>query len=213
MQSTIETLLERLKRGGDAADWEQFYQIYSGVIVRYAQKLGLGQDAAFDVLQETMITLMRLLPEFTYDKRKGKFRNFVFTIVHRKTLAAIRRAARRGEVSMDQSDDSGGRRLLDILPDPAGEAEAAHHEVAWRESVMEEALANLRKDPSVQPRTLEVFEAYAIRGEGPAEVAKRFGLKENAVYQIKNRLIQRLRDEVRALLEEDEEATAAKESV
>lgn len=213
MQTTRETLLERLKAGGGATDWEQFFQIYQGVIVRYAQKLGLGQDQAFDVLQETMITLMRLLPDFTYDRRKGKFRNFVFTIVHRKALAALRRAARRGEVSMDQSDEPGGRRLIDVLPDPASEAEAARHQEAWRESVMEQALENLRRDPSVQPRTLEVFEAYALRGRSPAEVARQYGLKENAIYQIKNRLTQRLREEVRALLEEDEETAAASGSV
>lgn len=208
MQTTRQTLLERIRKNGANADWEQFYQIYNGVIVRYARKLGLAEDQAMDVLQETMVTLMRLLPEFTYDKRKGKFRNFVFTIVHRKALAAMRRAKRRGEVSMDQEDAETGRRLADVLADPAARAASERHEDAWRESVMEDALARLAEDPGIQPRTMDVFRAYAIEGGSPADVAQRFGMKENAVYQIKNRVIQRLRDEVRLLLEEDDETAA-----
>jgi DNA-directed RNA polymerase specialized sigma24 family protein len=41
--------------------------------LRYARKLGLDETQAQDVLQETMVALMRILPEFAYDRNKGSF--------------------------------------------------------------------------------------------------------------------------------------------
>jgi DNA-directed RNA polymerase specialized sigma24 family protein len=48
-----------------------------------------------------------------------------------------------------------------------------------------------------------VFRACALEGEPPAQVAERFQLKPNAVYQIKNRLFAR----VQTILGDLEEGT------
>jgi hypothetical protein len=44
-----------------------------------------------------------------------------------------------------------------------------------------------------------VFAAYALEQRPIADVAAEFGLKENAIYQIKNRLVRRVRVEVARL--------------
>lgn len=197
MISTRESLLGRLKAEDAHEAWKEFYELYWGAIIRYAQKLGLNQHQAEEVLQETMVALMRILPGFAYDRRKGKFRNFLLTIVHRKALAALRRAARRSgtEVPWEQAGKA------DIAEDgqQLGEPDAGSLG-RWQDSLLEEALRRVREDVRLGERTFAVFEDYVIRRRPVEEVATRFGIKENAVYQIRNRLLRRVQGEVALLM-------------
>lgn len=204
VHTTRQTLLERLKSPSADRAWEDFYELYWGVIVRYAQKQGLNEASAFDVLQETMVALIRMLPTFSYDPRKGKFRNFLLTIVHRKSKRAIHRASRRREVSFDAVDNQDDRPLIERTADSSAPVPSEAMENQWRESIQEEALRRVRDDPRVQKRTFEVFIAYAVEGLPAGEIADKFGIKENAVYQIKDRMIKRLQQEIDLLKREAE---------
>jgi RNA polymerase sigma factor (sigma-70 family) len=153
-----------------------------------------------------MVALVRILPGFRYDPALGRFRNFLLTIVHRKALAALRRAARRPSISLDAEGQDGGTPLVDRLPaPPAAEPGAADRE-RWRQAIVEKALGELRSNPDIGERTLAVFEAYVIRSRPCAEVAATFGIKENAVYQIRNRLLRQLQVAVRRLAEDADPA-------
>lgn len=193
MQGTRASLLERLKQPQADTAWEEFYALYWPVIVRYAQKMGLGEADARDVLQETMVTLMRLLPQFQYEPARGLFRNFLLTIVHRKTLAAFRRHQRRREVSLE-SPAASGRALEDVLSSGGPSPVNPESEAAWQASLLAEALHNIKLE--VGRRTFEVFLRYVVEGQAAEEVAGAFGIQKNAVYQVRNRLLKRLQDEV-----------------
>lgn len=200
MMETNESLLDRVKRADAHDAWREFFHAYGSTIMRYAQKLGLTEHQAEEVLQETMVALMRQLPEFCYDRRQGKFRNYLLTIVHRKSLAALRRAKGQPNVSLDSDDTCGQRALHDVLPAVVANTDAREAEARWREAIMEDALARLAVNPALADGTYDVFRAYAIENRPVADVAAEFGLKENAVYQIKNRLLRRLRVDVARLL-------------
>ncbi|MBI3987780.1 MAG: sigma-70 family RNA polymerase sigma factor [Lentisphaerae bacterium] len=202
MQTTRQSLLERMRDASATRAWEEFYELYWGVIVRYAQKQGLNEASAHEVLQETMVTLIRVLPAFRYDRRRGQFRNFLLTIVHRRALSELRRIRRRHEVSLDTPAGEDEEPLIERLAEERVPAPSDIMEARWRESLREEALRRVRDDPRVQGRTFEVFRAYAIDGLPAEEVAARFGVKENAVYQIKDRVLKRLRQEVELLRRE-----------
>lgn len=206
MQVTSVGLLERMKDPEAHGAWEEFYQAYWAVIVRYAQKQGLDETTAHDVLQETMVALMRALPQFRYDPQRGKFRNFLLTIVHRKAMAAKRRVGARLQVPLDAPTHEGGLSPAERLADEQSPLPSKIIENQWLESIQEEALRRVREDPAIQGRTWEVFRAYVINQASPAEVARQFGIAENAVYQIKNRMVRRLREEVKRLTKEAEVA-------
>lgn len=193
---TNETLLDRVKKIDAHEAWREFFHAYSSPILRYAQKLGLREHQAEEVLQETMVALMRQLPEFCYDRVRGKFRNFLLTIVHRKSLAALRRAKIASDVSLDSEAPWGSRAWHDVLPAEAAQADEREVEARWREALMEDALAQLATNPALEETTWPVFRAYVVENRPVGEVAAEFGLKENAVYQIKNRLVRRLRADV-----------------
>lgn len=192
---TQKSLLARLKAAPGECDWESFYAKYWAVILSFAQKQGLDEHAAQDVLQETMLVLMRRLPEFDYDAARGKFRNWLLTIVANKAREALRRSHADRHVAMDNTQ-SGSRialseKLASDLPAAADTLEAS-----WRQSLLEEALRRIQHDPQTKPETLAAFRAYVIENRPVSEVAAQFGLKENAVYQIKNRMLNRLREEL-----------------
>jgi RNA polymerase sigma-70 factor (ECF subfamily) len=194
MIDTRETLLGRLRVENAQEAWKEFYHLYWRAILGYARKLGLDGHQAEEVLQETMVALMRILPEFAYDPSRGKFRNFLLTIVHRKSLAALRRAQRISATHVPWEESEAGG-----LGHPC-EVDSGEAEVRWREVLMAEAIRELRADQTIERKTLAVFEAYVIQKKDAAEVAACHGLKENAVYQIKNRLVRRLQRRVRQLL-------------
>lgn len=204
MFQTRVTLLKRLKHDGRDVDWEDFYDMYGPVILRYARKIGLDDDHAVDVLQETMIILMRKMTSFEYDPKRGLFRNYLLTIVHRCALRSIRRTQRRAEVSADAEDDQ-GLSLLDSLaaPDDGARSEQQH---LWRQSVLENAIDLISADESVKPQTLDAFVAYTVHGHPAKEVAANFGITENALYQIRNRMIGRIRREIAPFVDAEEDA-------
>lgn len=201
MDATRVTLIERVRNTTDDRAWEEFYATYWGVILRYARKLGLSEDGAQDVLQETMIGLMRLLPTFQYNPTKGRFRNVVLTIAHRRALAAFRRAARSKEQSLDEPSGDNDLSPVDNLPAPATDSPESLDGKLWQESIYEEAVTRVKRDPALQAITFDVFQAYAVEGQSADDVAQRYGINKNAVYQIKNRLMRRIAEEVEQLQE------------
>jgi RNA polymerase sigma-70 factor (ECF subfamily) len=192
---TRRSLLARLKRDGSNNDWEQFYRQYGAVILSFCRRQGLDDFGARDVLQETMILLMRKLPAFDYDPVRGRFRNWLLTLVMGKTRDAFRRAQRVRTVSIHGHNFTDTPALDNGLVTRGSEGSEAV-ERAWMQSLIEEALARIQTDPKTKAETFAVFQAYMIEGRAVADVSRQFGIEENAVYQIKHRMLKRLREEL-----------------
>lgn len=197
MDATSATLLSQLKQPHAEAAWERFCRTYGGAIIRYAMKLGLPEADARDVMQDTLMDLMRQLPKFEYDPQRGKFRNFLLTIVHRR---AAKWLAARSKVQLASLDETGATRLLHEIS--ARAIPVADDDTRWQESLFDEAWLRLKRSDKLKSGTIEVFEAYAIRGENPEDVGKKNGMAANTVYQIKNRVLAMLKDEVNKLIAE-----------
>ena len=65
--------------------------------------------------------------------------------------------------------------------------------MAFNDAVFELALRELLADPAIRGQTKQVFIRVAVNGEKPATVAEAFGVTRNAVDQIKNRLVTKLK--------------------
>ena len=183
MLTTNRGLLQRLQEEGAEAAWAEFFGLYGPAIVRYGRRLGLNEEESKDLLQTTMVDLVRILPDFEYQPERGRFRSFLFTIVHRKACAHWRREHRRVE-------SNGALVVEDLMADPATDPEVI---ARWRESLLDAALEDLRRAPGISARDLAIFIAYAVEGQEAEAVAAQFGIKENNLYQIKARLLKRLR--------------------
>jgi len=196
--ATRLSLINRLKSDSAEMDWQHFYATYSAVILSFARKRGLDEHSACDALQETMMVVMRKLPTFEYDAARGRFRNWLLTIVANKVREAVRRSHVDRLLSMDAPAGDGAESWHDRFASEAPDASENLEEV-WRQSLIEEALKQVLSDPRTRPETVEVFRAFALEGRPIAEVAAQFGIKENAVFQIRNRLMTRLNEIIAAM--------------
>ena len=197
MITTNETLLQRVKNMDSHDAWKEFFDAYWGPIIRYCRKLGLSDAQAEEVLQETMVALMRIVPTFEYNSNKGRFRNFLLTIVHRKALACMRRVKRDSNEPWDEAIHAQINSTAPFETWVDGE-----NEQHWKEAIRDEVVENLRNDSRVEASTWAIFEAYVLSHQDASQVAVQYGVKENSVYQIKNRLMRRIKAEVaRRLIE------------
>ena len=174
------------------ARWTEFYARYQPMMQSYLRR-NFPTLAADDIIQETFATLVKLLPDYRYDpQEKGRFHNYLTGILRRRALKAKWRATRCAEVLEDY-----GR----TMPDEPGAAE--QEEQDWRDSLYEIALQQLLADRTVQGRTKQVFVRTVINQEKPEAVAAAFGIKRNAVDQIRSRMMDKLRKLVAALEKAD----------
>lgn len=199
MEATSATLLSRLKQPQAEASWERFCRIYAAPIIRYGRKLGLSEADARDVMQESLLILMRLLPKFEYDQSRGRFRSYLLNIVHKQALGFLRRAARHRTTSLDESGPDGRPPLEVPAPQPDENDRA---EARWHEALFDDAWSRLVGSGRLKPETVAAFEEYVIRGRDCEEVANKHGLSANTVYQMRSRVIGMLKVEVRQMMAE-----------
>ncbi len=189
---TSTTLLRDLK-DAQHARWGEFVERYRPMMEAYMRERFPSVEAD-DAIQETLVALCRILPDYRYaPDEKGHFRNYLTGILRNKALRAIRR---RNDAEM----------LVPDVPEPDSRPApccvrpgVADEDAAWRDAAFEIALARFREDKSISDRTKRIFERTAINGEPPESVAAAFKMKRHAVDQAKSRALSRLREIVREL--------------
>lgn len=94
MPETPISLLERLRLRPDEASWQRLVQLYTPWIQDWLRRQGLATADVEDLAQEVMVVLLRELPRFTHDLRRGAFRRWLRTITLNQ-LRAFWRARKR----------------------------------------------------------------------------------------------------------------------
>lgn len=194
--ATSVSLLRDIASGTENARWAEFVRIYEEPMRAFLAARFPSVEAD-DVLQETMIALMRVMPDYHYTPDgNGHFRNYLVGILKHKAEDAIRRQSR-------ESDRR--ERIRKSAADAPRRAQApgeADDEEGWRLAAMNAALEQMLSDESVNARSREVFRHVALLHEPPAEVAAAFGISRANVDQIKRRLVLRLSELVKTMTAE-----------
>ncbi len=192
--ATSVTLLKDLSGDATSARWTEFHDKYAGAMRAYLQGKFPTVEAD-DVIQETLVALLKCLPRYRYvPDEHGYFHNYLIGIVKHKAEDALRRQIAHEKLKDRLGKEQEGQARAFPKPDD-GAAEAV-----WRESVKETALQQLLADDSIAPSTREIFRHVAIAHEKPADVARQFGVTRNNVDQIKARMIARLKDLISSMI-------------
>src|SRR5436190_12630360 len=77
---TRQSLLDRLKDWHDDSSWKDFFDTYWSLIYGVARKAGLSDAEAQDVVQETIISVARQMPDFRYDPALGSFKAWLMRL-------------------------------------------------------------------------------------------------------------------------------------
>ncbi len=182
---TSPTLLTRARDLTDQDAWSAIDQLYGGWIYRRAVATGLAGHQADDIRQTVLCRLMRVLPRFDYQRQIGRFRSYLLVLV-RNEINRTRRVHGHGTAHAPTD--------LDSLPGSEGADATAPGEIRWMQRHLDQALVAIASH--MRPSSIRVFERL-LAGESTREIATSTGMSVCALQKIRQRVMARLRLQVR----------------
>lgn len=182
---TTTTLLERLRGDADDGAWNQLDERLRPALEIFARRMGLAPADVADVVQESLLALMRALRDGSYDRGRGRLRSFLFGVVRNQVKQAQRRAHK----------DPPGVAAAEPLADDR--AEQRTFDESWETGALAHCLAQVERE--VHPRTYRAFDAVVLRHRKPADVARELAMSVNAVYLAKHRVLGQVRERMAEL--------------
>jgi RNA polymerase sigma-70 factor, ECF subfamily len=196
MSQTSLSLLERLGDRSDSGAWTRLVDLYSPLIRRWLGRYDLTPSDVDDLCQTVLTALVANLPSFRHNGRVGAFRAWLRTI----TINSVRQAFRRDRKATASPGGSAFLASLEQLDDPASELsrlwDRAHDEHVLR-AVLTMAEAEF------EPQTWRAFRRQVLEEARPQAVADELETSVNAVLIAKSRVLKRLRELTRGLIDVD----------
>ncbi|MCG8406340.1 MAG: RNA polymerase sigma factor [Phycisphaerales bacterium] len=180
---TTTALLAGLFDPDNHAVWEEFHSRYRPIILAVARRLGLSEQDAADVAQETLVKFLQEYRAGKYDRDRGRLRTWIVSIAKFRVADLYRAKARQRERR--------GESAFEELP------EEDHLNKMWdeecRHEILRRGFQELRESTKLDDRTIEVFKRLSIDQRKPADVAEEQSMSLDAVYKAKRRCLEQLR--------------------
>ncbi len=190
---TRQSLLSRLRSWNDQDSWRQFFDTYWRLIFDVARKAGLSEAAAQDVVQETIVTVAKQMPDFRYDRAQGTFKGWLMQITRRRIADQLRRQYRHGETGASEPAEADG---LPALAEISNDWEVIW-DAEWRTHLTATATARVKRQ--VMPQQFQIFELNVLHGWPARKVAAMLEVTLMQVYLAKHRVGAVFRKEFKAL--------------
>ena len=195
---TRVTLLTRLRDGQDGDAWREFFDLYGPVVYRFARNRGLQDADAADLMQDVLRSVARNAHRMEYDPKRGTFRGWLYTVTRNKIYNFLSSQKNRPRAS----GDSDAYERLQAAPAREEDGPDADWEREYQQRLTDRAM-DLVKD-EFQPATWQAFWGTAVEGKAAAEVGVALKMSPGAVYVAKSRVLARLREEVRKMMDAED---------
>jgi RNA polymerase sigma-70 factor (ECF subfamily) len=195
--------LSRLKESAAQESWRQFFDTYWRLIYATALNAGLTDSEAQEVVQETVLTVVRKIKSFRYDPVVGSFKGWLLTIVRWRIADQFRKRqqqiqappARRGTATRSTA-------TIERVADPGAVDLDAVWQEEWQRTLFAAALARVKGQANA--RHYQMFDLHAVKHWPVQKVAQTIGVSAGQVRLAKHRITALMRREV-ARLEKEEE--------
>ena len=180
--NTPTALLTRIAAdaaGEDEAVWTELVELYQPAMRGFLLKRGTQDSDVDDIMQNVVVRLVGILREGKYDKRRGRFRAYLSTLLIHELIDSARKAQARMEHRRVPVEEDSAVVEPEALAAVEREWLAECHEAAVRHVLENTALAEMSKT---------VFRELERTGDTCEAVAKRLGLSAVSVRQIKSRV-------------------------
>ncbi len=192
MDTTSPTLLQKLRDPGRPDAWSRFVDLYTPLLLRWAQRTGLQPQDAADLVQEVFVTLVQQLPKFQYDPQKKSFRGWLKVVCLNKWRDRQRKRSNHLLAAGDAE--------LDELPAPAAGDDFWDHE--HQQYLVAQALRTFTElQGAFEPQTWRACWEVVVNQRPAAAVAQELAVTSNAVYIARLRVLRRLRQELQEFLD------------
>jgi len=199
---TRKSLIARLDNWEDQRTWDEFYKTYWKLIYSVAMKAGLRSEEAFDVVQETILSIAKQSKKNMYDPDKGSFKSWLMNMTRWRINDQFRKRKKDTAMSVEEwGEDSRKTSIIESLEDPKSGALERLWDVEWKKNLADAALARVKSQ--VSPKQYQIFDCYVIREWDADKVKSQLGVSMSQVYLAKHRVGKILKKEL-ARLNDDE---------
>ncbi len=169
--------------------WKRFHQIYSPVIEGFARSCGVSRSDVADCAQEVWVAVCKELPSLQYNPNRGRFRGWLYTVVHRRAVDLIRKRTRQPKERLQKVIDS-GREPRGHEPSPDQEFERR-----WLQEVVRSMMSHLQR--RVSESNFRVIQMRSIEGQSVEEVSRALNIAPGRVRVMHFRMKEKLRALIR----------------
>jgi RNA polymerase sigma-70 factor (ECF subfamily) len=202
---TRSSLLSRVKDWHDLEGWQQFFDTYWKLIYNTARKAGLTDSEAQDVVQDTLLSVAKKMPEFNYDSAAGSFKTWLLQLTHWRILNQLKKRRPDGRFALPRTDTSDRTATIERVPDPAFADLADYWDREWHKNLVDAALQRVKD--KVSPKQYEIFYLAVIKQLPAGKVAASLKVNRARVYLAKHRVSALVKKEVQALERQAELST------
>ena len=205
------SLIGRLKDMDDQQSWQEFFDAYWKLIYSVALKAGLSDAEAQDVVQETVISVAKKMPEFKADPAAGSFKSWLLTLTRWRIVDQTRKRQAKanpdggqecpphpqpGRSALQHGDDSARTSTVDRIPDPGLDLEAVWNE-EWENNLLVAAAERVKRQ--VDPEQYQLFDFHVLKQWPAIKVARKLGVNLSQVYFAKYKISKLMKKEIKKL--------------
>lgn len=194
MFDTSETLLDQLRLQPTAAAWQRLVDLYTPLIRSWLRRHAAPEHDVDDLVQEVLTVVVRKLPQFERAPRAGAFRCWLRSI----TVNCLREFWRTRRLRPAPAKEGSFGQVLSELEDSASDLSELWDQEHDRH-ITERLLEYIK--PLFAPTTWTAFCRVVVDDIPPTQVAQEMGISVNAVFIAKSRVMTRLRQEGRGLID------------
>jgi RNA polymerase sigma-70 factor (ECF subfamily) len=191
---TRASLLSRLKDWQDEDSWRTFFDTYWRLIYSAAIKAGLTDAEAQDTVQETLVSVMKNMPDFHYDSSKGSFKSWLLCLTRWRIVDEFRKRQLRDDESVDNVGFGGETIPIDQIAAPSEREMEALWDEEWERNLLDAALDTVKK--TVDPKHFQIFHLYMVKKWPVSKIVKTMNVSPGFIYLTKHRINPLIKKEV-----------------
>src|SRR5205809_7246816 len=149
--ATRRSLLSRLKQSNAQESWREFFDTYWRLIYATALNAGLTDSEAQEVVQESILTVVKKIRSFRYDPAIGSFKGWLLTIVRWRIVDQFRKRPRQIQPPSPRwEQEMSGTATLERIPDPSPINLDAVWEEEWQSALFAAALLRVKRQANAR---------------------------------------------------------------
>lgn len=194
---TRDSLLSRLKDRDDHESWQDFFNTYWKLVYGVAMKSGLTDQEAQEVVQETVITVARRIPEFRYDPKVCSFKTWLLNLTRWRIVDQLRKRKPDGRFQRRKADGTARTPTIERIADPGGMELEKVWDEEWEQYIFEAALERVKKQ--VSPEQFQIFALRVFKEWPVLKIANELDVSVGQVYLAKHRISALIKKQVKEL--------------
>lgn len=199
---TRKSLIAKLDNWEDQKTWDDFYKTYWKLIYSVGLKAGLRSEEAFDLVQETILSIAKQSKKNMYDPDKGSFKSWLMNMTRWRLNDQFRK--RKKDTAMNVSewaDEDRKTSIIDSVEDPKVATLERLWDAEWNNNLTTAALVKVKAQ--VSPKQYQIFDYHVLREWSAAEVQERLGVSVSQVYLNKHRVGKIFKKELQILTDDE----------